>query len=145
MSAPWTDVLRRMGACENAVAWAETQPDLPTAWEVCDRPDWLLWLAGRVLTDADCPAIVRSAAGIARTALIHIPAGEDRPRLAIEAAEAWAECPCEAHRAAKAAARAAAWAAAEAAAGAAHADIIRRYIPATRIVAAVAAWQEAHP
>ena len=38
---------------------------------------------------------VRFACACARRALPYVPAGEDRPRLAIEAAEKWVTCPCE--------------------------------------------------
>ena len=43
----WTDGLVTLGACDDAVAWAKTQPDLAAAWVTCDRGDWMLWLAGR--------------------------------------------------------------------------------------------------
>lgn len=46
-----TDKLRSMDACAVAIAWAETQPDLATAWRKCERIDWLCWLAGRVIDD----------------------------------------------------------------------------------------------
>lgn len=44
----WTDDLVRLGACQGAIDWARTQPDLKTAWRVCKRGDWMLWLALRV-------------------------------------------------------------------------------------------------
>lgn len=49
--APWTDGLRALGACADAIVWAETQPDLATAWAECERGDWMLWLAGRCSGD----------------------------------------------------------------------------------------------
>jgi hypothetical protein len=36
-----------MGACPEAIRWAEQYPTLPAAWEACERGDWMLWLAGR--------------------------------------------------------------------------------------------------
>ena len=33
-------------ACSAAVVWARTQPDAATAWAVCERGDWMLWIAG---------------------------------------------------------------------------------------------------
>jgi hypothetical protein len=44
----WIEKLIELHACEAAVTWAETQPDLATAWANCERADWMLWLAGRV-------------------------------------------------------------------------------------------------
>ena len=134
--------LRALDACAEAIAWVGDR-DLPTAWAECQRGDWLLWLAGRLCQPGDEQhrALVRAACAIVRTVLHRVPAGEDRPRLAIEAAEAWAEEPTPdratasdaANDAASDAASDAAWAAASdaarAAARAAHADIVRRLVP----------------
>ena len=35
------------GACREAREWAQTQPDVQTAWAECPRGDWLLWCAVR--------------------------------------------------------------------------------------------------
>lgn len=43
----WTDQLRQMHACDDAVEWAEQFDSLADAWEHCDRGDWMLWLTGR--------------------------------------------------------------------------------------------------
>jgi len=43
----FTDKLRKIGACSAAVKWAEQYPTLQKAWDVCERGDWMLWLAGR--------------------------------------------------------------------------------------------------
>jgi hypothetical protein len=48
----WTEGLIRIHACHAAVAWCETQPDLATAWAVCERGDWMLWLIGRMTQSA---------------------------------------------------------------------------------------------
>jgi hypothetical protein len=80
--------LRRLRACIEAIRWAESQPDAETAWRRCPRGDWLLWVAARL--DIDRKRLVRAACACARTALSHVPAGEERPRIAIETAEAWA-------------------------------------------------------
>ena len=79
--------LRRLGACPEATQWAESQPDAETAWRQCPRGDWLLWAAARL--DIDRKLLVRAACACARTALPRVPAGEERPRIAIETAEAW--------------------------------------------------------
>ena len=105
----WTDKLVAMDACSDAVEWAKTQPDLETAWANCERADWMIWLSFRCVR-LDKHVYVRLAVGFAHSVLPLVPAGEERPRLAIEAAEAWLADPSEAHR--KAAAEAAVWAAA---------------------------------
>lgn len=93
MTSHWTDALVALGACEAAVAWARTQPDYETAWRVCERGDWLLWLAGRLATPGSDAhrAVVRAACACAETVLQYVPAGEDRPRRAIETARAWCD------------------------------------------------------
>ena len=92
LDATMIDRLSLLGACRDALDWARlptTPADPAAAWLACPRGDWLLWLAGR------CPALPRAALVFAacacvREALHLVPAGEDRPRAAIEAAEAWA-------------------------------------------------------
>lgn len=79
--------------CADAVEWLTSQPDPETAWAVCERADWMLWLAARL--DIDRPTLVRAACDCARTTLKYVPTGEDRPRLVIEAAERWADDPSE--------------------------------------------------
>ena len=80
------DRLIKMGACEDAVAWVGDR-DITAAWAECQRADWMLWLAGRVVAR---PLVVLAACACARTALRYVLAGEDRPRVAIETAERWA-------------------------------------------------------
>ena len=82
------DYLGSLGACPEAREWAAGYSTLAEAWTACDRADWLLWYAGRH-DDVDRRLLVRAACACARTALPHVPPGEDRPRLAIELAEAW--------------------------------------------------------
>ena len=116
--------LETIGACAPAREWAGTHT-AKEAWEQAERADWLLWWAAR--TPANTQAdIVKAACACARTVLHLVGTGEERPRLAIEAAENWANSPIEVNKAAaeaaaRAAAEAAAWAAAEAAEAAARA------------------------
>ena len=147
-------ILTELGACSEAVTWAGRKTH-KQAWETCKRGDWLLWIADRF--DVDRKLLVLAACGCARTVLKYVPVGEDRPRIAIETAEAWtrgeamidqvrsaADAASAAHAlyAAEAAAYAAAYAAADAAAHAADAadtsristlekcaDIVRDYYP----------------
>ena len=139
--------LIKLDACPGAVEWVGDR-DLKTAWAECDRADWMLWYAARDKR-VKRTTLVRAVCACARTALKYVPAGEDRPRLAIEAAERWAKRPTEKNKqaadaayaayayaaaaatyAANAAAANAAYAYAAAAAAALRimADIVRRFI-----------------
>ena len=140
------DILTKLGACTEAVKWAGRKTP-KKAWETCKRGDWLLWIADKL--NVDRKLLVLAACACARTALKYVPAGEERPRLAIEAAERWADNPTEKNKAA-AAARAAAWAAGDAGAAAwaagaaAHKDmakIVRKIIPFSVICKAIAGYE----
>lgn len=101
----WTDKLVKMRACREAVAWAKGYETADAAWAACERPDWMLWVAGKLATGkADKQTIVQAAAACARTALKFVPSGEARPLAAIKAAERWAENPSEKGKLAAAAA-----------------------------------------
>ena len=80
-------LLLQLGACGDAVDWARPQPTFSAAWLRCPHGDWLLWLLGRL--EIDRRLLVLTACDCVRRLLIHVPAGEDRPRIAIETAEAW--------------------------------------------------------
>ena len=122
----WVDELRAMDACEDAVEWAGTQPSLAQAWRRCKRGDWMLWLAGRRRVPRE--RLVWIACQCARLSLKYVPLGEDRPRIAIETAEAWTRGEAglnqvlDAASASYAAYADAAYAAAYAASAAAYAD-----------------------
>ena len=131
----WSDALRGLGACDDGIEWAATQPDADTAWRSCTRGDWMLWLIGRRRYERETPehrALVAIACECARLALPHVPPDEMHPLRAIEAAERYARG--ELLDAAAAAAYAYAYAAAAAAATAAYAAT------AARASAADAAW-----
>ena len=100
---------RDRGACAEARLWLNTQTDPHVAWEMCERPDWMIWFARR--RSVERKVLVRIACDCARTALRFVPEGEDRPRLAIETAERWTrnEATIDEVRAAAAAAAAAAY------------------------------------
>ena len=74
----WTEKLTAIGACPDAVAWAQAYPTLEAAWAACDRGDWMLWLAGRVSGEPGSESrrlVARAAASCARLAL---PAWKER-------------------------------------------------------------------
>ena len=138
------DRLQNRHACKEATEWVTAQTgDAQQIWNLCQRPDWMLWFAGR--QSIDRKILVLIAAACARTSLKFVPPGEDRPRLAIETAEAWARGEItmeQVQNAAYAAARAAYAAAAADAASAAYAaadaaraadaetaEIVRKFLP----------------
>ena len=135
MKLKLSTILSRLDACSEATRWAETQPDLQTAWANCKRSDWMLWLLARTTLDQDDPRLRLMACDFAEAVLHLIPAGEDRPRQAIECARRFAagdatrEELAAASAAARDAAGDAAWAAARDAAWDAQSDIIRGYFP----------------
>ena len=92
--------LVNVGACSDAVKWVGNK-SAALAWRTCKRGDWMLWLVVRVCEQR---VAVLCACECARTALRYVPKGEDRPRLAIGAAERWAADPTEINGAAAAAA-----------------------------------------
>ncbi len=65
--------------------WVDATPGTPEAlWGRCERGDHLLWLAA--WAGVDRRQLVLTACAIARTALRHVAAGEQRPQQAIETA-----------------------------------------------------------
>ena len=81
------DQLTTMNACSSAAQWARTQPNPYAAWRTCPRGDWLLWWLTRA--GLDRKTLVLAACDCARLVL-HLDTDEqERPRKAIEAAEAW--------------------------------------------------------
>jgi hypothetical protein len=84
------EMIRATGACDSSVQWVEARPDCTLAelWDECPRGDWLLWLAVRA--GVDRRLVVLAACDCAALALAHVPAREQRPRVAIETARRWA-------------------------------------------------------
>jgi hypothetical protein len=76
--------LAKFGACSEAREWVGDKT-ARVAWETCERPDWLFWLANAV--GVDRKTIVLAACACARTALRFVPEGEVRHLQAIELAE----------------------------------------------------------
>jgi len=74
--------------CLEAREWLLRQPDARTAWETCRRGDWMLYQLGHA-RGVDRRQLVLAACECARLALRYVLAGEHRPRIAIETAEAW--------------------------------------------------------
>ena len=80
--------LKKFDACTEGYEWAKGKT-LTEAWSTCERGDWMLWYAAKI--NIDRKLLVKAACACARLSLKFVPDGEQRPRIAIETAEAWAE------------------------------------------------------
>ena len=63
-------LLKRLSACDDAVAWCRKYKSLANCWRYCDRADWLLWFAARIGVDRKLIAL--AACGCAETSLQYI-------------------------------------------------------------------------
>jgi len=80
--------LKSKNACCEAIEWSEPYgEDWESAWNDCERGDWLLWILE--ILDFDRKKVVYAACQCVRLSLHLVPEGEERPRIAIETAEAW--------------------------------------------------------
>jgi len=80
-------VLKHFHACKDARDWCADR-SIESAWKECERGDWMLWLAAKLL---ERKIVVRAACACARTSLKFVKPGEDRQRIAIETAEKWCD------------------------------------------------------
>jgi len=130
---PWYAALAKLHPCTGAMEWVRTQKSAATAWKSCKRGDWMLWLLGHVYKangGVMHRRLVLAACACARLTLHHVRPGYDRPRIAIETAEAWARGGAGAptlDRVKDAAAAASAYAAYAAAAASAYAAYASAY------------------
>jgi hypothetical protein len=87
----WSDKLPNR-ACEDAVRWCETQPNIKAAWNDCKRGDWMLWLLAQGIKRGDTRhrKVVLACCKCVRLALKYVPKGEKRPLKAIQLTEKWA-------------------------------------------------------
>ena len=89
----WIRPIKKLGACSEALEWAEDYDNLQDAWDKCERGDWMLWLLGKQagIPESDSrKKLVLAACQCARLTLPYVKEGEGRPLKAIETAEAWA-------------------------------------------------------
>ena len=88
--------LRLMGACSEAVRWAEGK-SFREVWNTCERADWMLWLCGRMAGTGGWPSrsqIVVLACDFAEGVLPPFEKkypNDKRPHDAIKAAREWAQ------------------------------------------------------
>jgi hypothetical protein len=146
-----SEKLQSMGACKEAVKWAEGK-SLSKAWRSSKRADWMLWLLAKMAGKRGWPThkqVVLLACDCAELVLRHVSDGEKRPADAIKTARRWcrgratieevkyaADAAAEAARAAYAAA----FAAADAAYAAYAADAAAYVADAAAYVAYAAAY-----
>ena len=85
MSKTTADILINLGACsgeDNAVQWLQQYPDPHEAWQKCDRPDWMLWLLGKV--EANKLTVQELACDFTIHGLVHLPPEQAPTRLVCE-------------------------------------------------------------
>ena len=85
-----SQLLTRLEACDEAKAWAKGKTR-QNAWAKCQRGDWMIWLLTQNKTVQNERLLRLLACDIAETVLHLVPAGEDRPRIAIETARRFAD------------------------------------------------------
>jgi len=87
--------LKALGACSEAVSWAKDR-NWPTAWQECQRGDWMLWLCGTMQGKKgwpERPAIVLVACDCAELVLPIFEKkhpNDKRVRECIEVTRKWA-------------------------------------------------------
>ncbi len=70
------EILTRYAACSDAIQWAKATKGTPAqVWRKCERADWLLWVAEKLV---DHKMVVRAACDVARVAIAKHLKGEDR-------------------------------------------------------------------
>ena len=139
----WSDELVRLGACREALEFARKFPDAQSAWDACERGDWMLWWYGRVAgppgDDSRRPLVLAACACVRLRPKNTSGRVRDQAQQTIETAERWArggkgapsldEVFAAADAAYGAAAAYAAYGAVYVAAVAADADVVRKHYP----------------
>jgi len=135
-------LLAKLDACGEAQRWAETQPNAKTAWEQCNRPDWMVWLLTHV--GFDDPKMFRlyvcwcvRNTPLADGRKVWDLLTDERSKNAVVVAERYANG--EATKEERAAAWAAAWDAAWAAARDAQSNKLREMVPYAVVAKAITA------
>lgn len=82
--------LEQMNACDESIAWLEEKnfESLQSAWDVCERGDWMLWLIGRTINRTDETQLRKITLAKARCAklVVHLMKDE-RSKNAVVVAE----------------------------------------------------------
>ncbi len=72
------ELLTQLGACKEALKWAEEHPGPREAWKSCDSVDWMFWLLGK--NEATKTAIVELSCDNTIHALVHLPESQNETR-----------------------------------------------------------------
>ena len=70
--------LKKLGACSDAVAFADKYGSLQAAWDACPRGDWQLWLLGRIAGPVDMDSRRKLVGVCAEIAELVLPIFEKR-------------------------------------------------------------------
>ena len=70
--------LKKLGACSDAVAFADKYDSTQAAWDACPRGDWLLWLLGRLAGPVDSDSRKKLVGVCAEIAELVLPIFEKR-------------------------------------------------------------------
>lgn len=63
-----TDI-SKLNPCSDGAKYYESQPDFKTAWENCQRGDWMLWLASKIEVDR---RTITLAKGLCAKTVLHL-------------------------------------------------------------------------
>lgn len=92
----YVKIIKELGACGKALEWLKAQDtDVQTAWETCERGDWMLWLIGKIAA-GEPESEQRKRLVLASCACARLAIPEDKNKLepssltAIVTAEKWA-------------------------------------------------------
>ena len=56
--------LKAISACESGQEWADGQADYKTAWDTCERGDWMIWIASKQLDNRKLTGAKAECAGL---------------------------------------------------------------------------------
>lgn len=106
MPPHWTEKLIEKHACANAVKWAQQYPTALSAWNACERGDWLNWLCSHFPSPRNGKREFFQTALAIANSVSYLCTNIPKAQIAIEMAQAWLDNPTDT---ARAAAREAAW------------------------------------
>jgi len=84
----WIKTLKEMGACDDALKWAEQFDTKEEAWQACERGDRMLWVMGKLSGEPGSEKRKKLVLAVCECARL-APQGDARLQ-ALETAEAWA-------------------------------------------------------
>lgn len=82
-----TKKLRKLNACSDAIQYVKSQKTIISAWQNCERGDWMLWLASMLKVDLQLLTLTK---GKCAETFIHLMK-DQRSKDAVRAAIAFGE------------------------------------------------------